>query len=110
MIQLRLSVKGAKEGVVLNLPATPAEVSEACAWFNRLDIGPSEVQIIDVNSSIQKLGQYISGANVHSSEDMEKLNRLAEAIDQMDSREQHIFAGALDAEGMACSVQQPPLI
>ena len=31
MIQLRLSVKGAKEGVALNLPTTPAEVSEAVA-------------------------------------------------------------------------------
>ena len=100
MIQLRLSVKGAKEGVALNLPATPAEVSEACAWFNRIDIGPGEVQIIGVNSPIRKLGQYISGANVHSSEDMEKLNRLAEAIGQMDSCEQHIFAGALDAESI----------
>lgn len=100
MTQLKLSVKGAKEGVVLNLPATPAEVSEACAWFSRLNIDPSEVQIIGVNSSIRKLGQYISGANVHSSDDMEKLNKLAETIDQMDSREQHIFAGALDAESI----------
>lgn len=100
MTQLKLSVKGAKEGVVLNLPATPAEVSEACAWFSRLNIDPSEVQIIGVNSSIRKLGQYISGANVHSSDDMEKLNKLAENIDQMDSREQHIFAGALDAESI----------
>ena len=100
MTQLKLSVKGAREGVALNLPTTPAEVSEACAWFSRLNIDPSEVQIIGVNSPIRKLGQYISGANVHSSEDMEKLNRLAEAIDQMDSREQHIFAGALDAESI----------
>ena len=100
MTQLKLSVKGATEGVALNLPATPAEVSEACAWFSRLNIDPGKVQIIGVNSSIRKLGQYISGADVHSSEDMEKLNRLAEAIDQMDSREQHIFAGALDAESI----------
>ena len=100
MTPLKLSVKGATEGVALNLPATPAEVSEACAWFSRLNIDPGKVQIIGVNSSIRKLGQYISGADVHSSEDMEKLNRLAEAIDQMDSREQHIFAGALDAESI----------
>lgn len=31
MIQLRLSAEGTKEGVILNLPATPTEVSEACA-------------------------------------------------------------------------------
>ena len=38
MTQLNLSIKGAKEGVVLKLPATPAEISEAVAWFDRLDV------------------------------------------------------------------------
>lgn len=100
MTQLRLSIKGAKEGVTLDLPATPAGVSEAVAWFDRLNIGPGEVQIIGVNSSVPNLGQYISKANIHSSGDMAKLNELAEAIHRMDRRERHIFAGALDAESV----------
>ena len=50
MTQLRLSVKGAREGVALDLPATPAEVSEAVAWFGRLNIDSSEVRIIGVIS------------------------------------------------------------
>ena len=100
MIQLKLSVNGAKEGVALNLPATPAEVSEACAWFNRLNIAPGEVQIIGANSPVRTIYQYIAGADIHSSEDMEKLNTLAKAIGQMDERERNIFAGALDAESI----------
>ena len=100
MTQLHLSVKGAKEGVVLKLPATPAEVSETCAWFERLGIAPGEVRIIGVNSPIRTIGQYISGADIHNAGDMVKLNELAAAIDKMDSRQQNIFAGALDAESI----------
>ena len=100
MTQLRLSVKGAREGVALDLPATPAEVSEAVAWFGRLNIDSSEVRIIGVNSSIRTIGQYITGADIHNAGDMAKLNELAAAIDRMDSRQQNIFAGALDAESI----------
>ena len=100
MTQLRLSVKGAKEGVVLKLPATPAEVSETCAWFEKLGIDPGEVRIIGVNSPIRTIGQYIIGADIHSAGDIAKLNELAEAIDQMDSCQQNIFAGALDSESI----------
>ena len=100
MIQLRLSTEGTKEGVFLSLPATPAEVNEACSQFNRINIDPSQVQITRVNGPIRNLGQYITQADIHNSEDMEKLNELAKSIDQMDDREQHIFAGALDAESI----------
>lgn len=100
MIQLRLSTEETKEGVILNLPATPAEVNEACSWFSRINIDPGQVQIIGVNGPVRNLGQYITQADIHNSEDMEKLNELAKSIDQMDDREQHIFAGALDAESI----------
>ena len=100
MIQVTLSIKGAKEGVALNLPATPAEVSEACAWFDRLNIAPREVRIIGANSPVRNIYQYIARADIHNPDDVEKLNTLAKAIGQMDDRERHIFAGALDAESI----------
>ena len=100
MIQVTLSIKGAKEGVALNLPATPAEVSEACAWFDRLNIAPREVRIIGANSPVRNIYQYIARADIHSPDDVEKLNTLAKAIGQMDDRERHVFAGALDAESI----------
>ena len=58
------------------------------------------MRIIGVNSSIRTIGQYITGADIHNAGDMAKLNELAAAIDQMDSRQQNIFAGALDAESI----------
>ena len=100
MIQLRLSAEGTKEGVILNLPATPAEVSEACALFDRIGINSSRVQIVSAGGPIRNLNQYITHADIYSSEDMEKLNNLANRIDLMDNRERQIFAGALDAESI----------
>lgn len=100
MIQLKLSVDKAKEGVALNLPATPAEISEACAWFECINIAPSEVKIIGAYSSVPNLWQYISSADIHSSEDMEKLNTLARKVNDMDRQQESVFSGALDAESI----------
>lgn len=100
MIRLKLSNKSANEGVVLDLPATPAEVSEAFSWFERIGVEPSDVRIAGVNSPVPTLGQYILRADIHDPAEMKKLNELAEAIEQMDDREWDIFAGALDAESI----------
>lgn len=100
MIRLKLSNKSAKEGVVLDLPATPAEVSEAFSWFERIGVDPSAVRIAGVNSPVPNLGPYILRANIHDHAEMKKLNELAEGIEQMDDREWDIFAGALDAESI----------
>lgn len=100
MTQLRLSVNGAKEGVLLDLPATSYEVQKACAWFERIGIDPNSVQIAGVNSPVSNLGSYISHANIHDPNDLEKLNTLAGKISQMKNRERLIFSGALDAESI----------
>ena len=100
MIRLKLSNRSANEGVILDLPATPAEVSEAFSWFERLGVDPSAVRIAGVNSPVPNLGPYILRANIHEPAEMKKLNELAEAIEQMDDREWDIFAGALDAESI----------
>lgn len=100
MIRLKLSNKSANEGVILDLPATPAEVSEAFSWFEWIGVEPSAVRIAGVNSPVPTLGQYILRADIHDPAEMKKLNELAEAIEQMDDREWDIFAGALDAESI----------
>ena len=100
MIRLKLSNKSANEGVVLDLPATPAEVSEAFSWFERISVDPSAVRIAGVNSPVPNLGSYILRANIQDPAEMKKLNELAEAIEQMDDREWDIFAGALNAESI----------
>ena len=100
MIRLKLSNRSATEGVNLDLPATPAEVSEAFSWFEWIGVEPSAVRIAGVNSPVPTLGQYILRADIHDPAEMKKLNELAEAIEQMDDREWDIFAGALDAESI----------
>lgn len=100
MIRLKLSNKSENEGVVLDLPATPAEVSEAFSWFERIGVDPSAVRIAGVNSPVPNLGQYILRADIHDPEQMKMLNELADSIGQMDDRKWDIFAGALDAESI----------
>ena len=100
MIRLKLSNTSANEGVVLDLPATPAELTEAFSWFERIDVDPSSVRIAGVNSSVSNLGPYILRADIHNSAEMKKLNELAESVEQMTDREWNIFAGALDAESI----------
>lgn len=100
MIRLKLSNTSANEGVVLDLPATPAELTEAFSWFERIDVDPSSVRIAGVNSSVSNLGSYILRADIHNSAEMKKLNELAESVEQMTDREWNIFAGALDAESI----------
>ena len=100
MIRLKLSNKGANEGVNLDLPATPAEIGEAFSWFERIGVDLSTVRIAGVNSPVPTLGQYILRADIHDPEQMKMLNELADSIGQMDDREWNIFAGALDAESI----------
>ena len=99
MIQLKLSKQGMREGVALNLPATPAEVSEACAWFDRLGIPQNEVKIVGASSPVRTLDKYIvSHGDIHREGDLDKLNILAEQLEQMDKRQKDILGGAVDSE------------
>ena len=99
MIQLKLSKQGMREGVALNLPATPAEASEACAWFERLGIPQNEIRIVGASSPVRTLDKYIvSHGDIHRDGDLEKLNTLAEQLDRMDKRQMDILGGAVDSE------------
>ena len=102
MIQLKLSKQGMREGVALNLPATPAEVSGACAWFERLGISQNEVKIVGVSSPVRTLDKYIvSHGDIHRDGDLDKLNTLAEQLERMDKRQRDLLGGAIDAESIS---------
>lgn len=102
MIQLKLSKQGMHEGVTLKLPATPAEASEACAWFDRLGIPQNEIRIVGASSPVRTLDKYIvSHGDIHRDGDLEKLNTLAEQLDRMDKRQMDILGGAIDAESIS---------
>lgn len=101
MIQLKLSKQGMREGVALNLPATPAEVSEACAWFERLGISQNDVKIVGASSPVRTLDKYIvSHGDLHRDGDLDKLNTLAEQLERMDKRQRDLLGGAIDAESI----------
>ena len=100
MTQLKLSIKGAEEGVALRLPATPAEVSEAVAWFDRLGMPQSSIHITGTNSPVRNLNSYVTAADISDAQDVAKLNELAKSIEQMDAHQHSVFAGALDAESI----------
>ena len=100
MIRLKLSNKSANEGIVLDLPATPAEVIEAFAWFERIGIELSTVRIAGVNCPVPNLGRYILRTDIQDPTALQKLNKLADRIVKMDDREWNIFAGALNAESI----------
>ena len=76
MIRLKLSNSGATEGVKLHLPATPAEMSEALSWFERIGIEASAVRITGVNSSVSNLGPYILRADIHDSGQVKMLKKV----------------------------------
>ena len=101
MIQLKFSKQGMREGVALNLPATPAEAGEACAWFERLGISQKEVKIVGASSPVRTLDKYIvTHGDIHRAGDLDKLNTLAEQLDRMDKRQMDILGGAIDAESI----------
>ena len=101
MIQLKLSKQGMHEGVTLNLPATPAEASEACAWFDRLGIPQNEIRIVGASSPVRTLDKYIvSHGDIHRDGGLDKLNTLAEQLERMDKRQRNILGGAIDAESI----------
>lgn len=102
MIQIKLSKQGMREGVALNLPATPAEASEACAWFERLGIPQNEIRIVGASSPVRTLDKYIvSHGDIHRDGDLEKLNTLAEQLNRMDKLQMDILGGAIDAESIS---------
>lgn len=100
MIRLHLTAEGVKDTFDLPLPAVPAEVDKAYAWFNKAGVETGQIRIAGMTSPVYSLSQYITRANVGSAEDMEKLNKLAKSVYRMHSPALRLFTCALDAESI----------
>lgn len=98
MIELYLNRGNSREGVYLRLPATPCEVGEAFGMLEKL--GEGKVAIFNVKSPVRNLKRYIMNTDVSNQDNLAKLQTIAETIDSMNSTQQHIFSGALDAESI----------
>ena len=100
MISLHLTRGENYEGVCLRLPATPAEVGEACAMLDTISRYAGKTHIVDVKSPVKNLAQFIKNADLAKQEELEKLNRLAERIGCMNASEQVMLSGALCTESI----------
>lgn len=99
MIDLQLTRGSIREGAFLRLPATPAEIGNAFGLLDSIrDVG--EIRISEITSPIRNLSQYLLPSNICVDTDLQKLNRLAERIDEMPRPDRRTFEGALDAESI----------
>ena len=98
MTLLNLKHTGKSIGVVF--PTTVNTVNRAVSELKRGYDPAGTVRITDADSPIQNLVKYIQCADPENEADIGKLNDLAAKIDGMSRREQYIFSGAMDAEGV----------
>lgn len=99
MIDLNLTRGDHKEGVFLRLPATPAEIGNAFGLLDSIhDAG--EIRITEITSPIRNLRKYLDPSSLCADTDLQKLNRLAQRIDEMPRPDRRTFEGALDAESI----------
>lgn len=102
-MRLTLSTSSASDGIYLYLPVTPAEVSEAFAHFERIGVEPSMVRIVEASERLPYIALFALSTDIHNTEEFQKLNNLAMAMDQMSIDEYDIFASALKTENI-CSL------
>ena len=99
MIDLQLTRGNNREGVFLRFPATPAEIGSAFALLDTV-CDDGELRVTELSSPIRNLRKYIKPEELNATSDLEKLNRLAERIDEMPRPERRTFEGAMDAESI----------
>jgi len=98
MLKLKLVRGDNQEGVFLNFPTTPGEISEAYAMLDTVSRYAGEVRIADVKSTVCDLKQYIACADLSKQEDIEVLNKLAGIINGLDKKNCWILFGALSSD------------
>ena len=100
MISLELTRGSESESCYLRLPTTPAGIGEVFSWLDETSTDISLTRIIGALCPVTNITGYIRNADVNSSADIYKLNRLAEKISVMSDKKRDIFSGALDAESV----------
>ena len=80
----------------VHFPSTLEQVQHEIAQMG----GASPVQIVGTSSYADRLANPIRFIDLSKEANIEKLNRLAEQVDNMDERSERIFSGALDAESI----------
>ena len=100
MMILYLTRKVGTEPVPLSLPATPADIGNAFAELDAICQDPSATEIYKVDSEVRNLSRYICNVNVEDSENLRKLNQLAELLQRMSREDQMKMEGVLDSNSI----------
>ena len=100
MMTLYLTRKAGTEPILLSLPATPADIGNAFAELDAICQDPSATEIYKVDSEVRNLSRYICNVNVEDSENLRKLNQLAELLQRMSREDQMKMEGVLDSNSI----------
>ena len=100
MMTLYLTRKAGTEPIPLSFPATPADIGNAFAELDAICQDPSATEIYKVDSEVRNLSRYICNVNVEDSENLRKLNQLAELLQSMSREDQMKMEGVLDSNSI----------
>ena len=88
--------------VLLSFPATtPAEKADVAATVESLKSMSKTVTIQGAASEVMNLGLYLSGVDLAAEGELERINQLAERLEQMSEIDCEKFAGMLDANSIS---------
>ena len=88
--------------VLLSFPATtPAEKADVAATMESLKSMSKTVAIQGAASEVMNLGLYLSGVDLAAEGEVERIQQLAERLEQMSEMDCDKFAGMLDANSIS---------
>ena len=88
--------------VLLSFPTTtPAEIADVTATMEQLKSMSKTVAIQGAASEVMNLGLYLSGVDLATEGEVERINQLAERLEHMSEVDCDKFAGMLDANSIS---------
>ena len=88
--------------VLLSFPATtPAEKADVTATMEQLKSMSKTVTIHGAASEVMNLGLYLSGVDLATDGEVDRINQLAERLEHMSEVDCDKFAGMLDANSIS---------
>lgn len=97
MMKLCVSKRNSCVEMRIDLPSTTDDIRKAAEHLKSVP-GDGPVQATNLLGPVHNLWQHIKDINIYDALTINRLNDLAYKIDQMDSQEHLILAGALDVE------------
>ena len=102
MVTLFLRQGGTGKQVLLSFPAaTPVEKEDVASTLESLKSMSKTVTIHGAASEVMNLGLYLSGVDLATDGEVDRINQLAERLERMSEVDCDKFAGMLDANSIS---------